>query len=96
MSYERAAALGVAAAVLSLLGAMSTSPGAEDAGAAGTTTSTTLFSTANAVLSGEGGQFDQPWWDAITASSPPWDNTGGATRSSSTTARTWTRAGKIS
>ncbi len=77
MSYERAVALGVAAAVLSLLGAMSTSPGAEDAGAAGTTTSTTLFSTANAVLSGEGGQFDQPWWDAITASSPPWDNTGG-------------------
>ncbi len=69
MSYGRAVALGASAAVLCLLGAMSASPALPRASA--TATTTTLFSTATGELEGEGGQYDQPWWDAIVASTPP-------------------------
>ena len=66
MSYERAVALAASAVVVSLLGTLSSAPGATQASAA--ETATTLFSTPPGLLHGEGGQFDQPWWDAVTAS----------------------------
>ena len=69
MNYLRFVALGVCSAVVSLLALMSPASGGEAASAEETTT--TLFQTVPGLVQGEGGMFDQPWWDAIVASSPP-------------------------
>ena len=48
-----------------------TSAGTMTSTTTATTTTTSFFSTASGVIEGEGGQYDQPWWDAIRASAPP-------------------------
>jgi len=65
MNNLRLLALGLTLAVLSLLVAMSIGPRAPVGQAAPTTT--TLFSTANGVVQGYGGQFDEPWWNVVRA-----------------------------
>ncbi len=85
MRNLRLVALALAAGVVGLAGAtfavpagaISMVPAAPGDEASGVTSN--FWSTASGVLEGEGGQYDQPWWDAIhtavlsdTASTLPW------------------------
>src|SRR5580700_7379854 len=70
MKFRKAPSVLTASAALILVGLMWTAPTPQEV-AADPTTTTTLFSTANGFVEGEGGEYDQPWWDALVASSPP-------------------------